>query len=217
MKIGIMTWFQYHNYGTSLQVVALNKVLKKIGHETSVINYEDTNSPIFLHKNNILQDGYIELKKRIKTHPYHRYEEEKREEKFDQFLHDNLNFTEKVTLLPEFKKLNNYFDAFVCGSDQIWSPSFFNPRYFLDFVNENHRKIAYAPSLGTNKIDDQITKEQIAKYTKNIKYISTREKIGSKLISELIGRHVETVLDPTFLLTAKDWEELASNFSDRLN
>ena len=29
MKIGIMTWFQYHNYGTSLQVVAMNKVLKK--------------------------------------------------------------------------------------------------------------------------------------------------------------------------------------------
>lgn len=66
MKIGIMTWFQYHNYGTSLQVVALNKVLKKIGHETSVINYEDTNSPIFLHKNNILQDGYIELKKELR-------------------------------------------------------------------------------------------------------------------------------------------------------
>lgn len=214
MKIGIMTWFQYHNYGTSLQVVAMNKVLKKIGHETSVINYEDTNSPIFLHKNNILHDGYIELKKRIKTHPYHRYEETKREEKFDQFLHDNLNFTEKVNLLPEFKKLNNDFDAFVCGSDQIWSPSFFNPRYFLDFVNENHRKIAYAPSLGTNKIDDQITKAQITKYTKRFEYISTREKIGSKIISELIGRPVETVLDPTFLLTARDWEDIASNFSD---
>lgn len=28
-KVGIMTWFQYHNYGTALQITALSEILKK--------------------------------------------------------------------------------------------------------------------------------------------------------------------------------------------
>lgn len=38
MKIGIMSWFEYHNYGTALQIYALNEVLKRGGHEPYIIN-----------------------------------------------------------------------------------------------------------------------------------------------------------------------------------
>ena len=214
MKIGIMTWFQYHNYGTSLQVVALSKVLNKLGQETSVINYKETRSAIFLHKENVVKDVYIQMKNRIEEHPYHRYEEKVREEKFESFLKKNLKFTKRVSILPEFEDLNDEFDAFVCGSDQIWSPSFYNPRYFLDFVIDDYKKIAYAPSIGTNKIDDDNTKAQMIKHIERIKYISTREKTGADLIENNIGRHVETVLDPTLLLTEKEWEKMTTDFAD---
>ena len=33
MKVAIMTWFAYHNYGTALQVTALTDTLKSLGHE----------------------------------------------------------------------------------------------------------------------------------------------------------------------------------------
>ena len=39
MKLGIMTWFHYRNYGTALQVTALYETLKNIGVEPYVIDY----------------------------------------------------------------------------------------------------------------------------------------------------------------------------------
>ena len=39
MKIGIMTWHQYYNYGTTLQLYALFKTLYNFGQEPYVINY----------------------------------------------------------------------------------------------------------------------------------------------------------------------------------
>lgn len=38
-RIGVMTWFSYRNYGTVLQALALQVVLRKLGYEGRVINY----------------------------------------------------------------------------------------------------------------------------------------------------------------------------------
>ena len=45
-KIGIMTWFQYHNYGTSLQLTALSETIKDIGYEPIVIKYHAKSKPV---------------------------------------------------------------------------------------------------------------------------------------------------------------------------
>ena len=39
MKVGLMTWFHYHNYGTALQIVALSRKINNYGNDTCVINY----------------------------------------------------------------------------------------------------------------------------------------------------------------------------------
>lgn len=209
MKVGIMTWFQYHNYGTALQVTGTYNVLKKYGYEPFVINYKESGSPIFLHKNGIFKDSIGYLGKRLQEHPYHRYEENLREKKFDVFLQENLKFTKPVQLMSELEGLNDEFDAFICGSDQIWAPSVFNAHFYLDFVLDDHKKIAYAPSVGLPRIDDENVRQQIKKYASKFNSISTREEQGSRLISDIIGREVETVIDPTLLLTGKEWNEFA--------
>ena len=38
MKIALITWFHYNNYGTVLQAAALSAVLRKMGHEVDVID-----------------------------------------------------------------------------------------------------------------------------------------------------------------------------------
>lgn len=211
MKVGIMTWFQYHNYGTSLQVTGTYKVLRKYGYESAVIDYKESGNPIFKHRKGVLKEGFDIIKKRLQDHPYHRYEEKGRKEKFDAFLRENLKFTKPVQLMSELESLNDEFDAFICGSDQIWAPSVFNTHYYLDFVLEDNKKIAYAPSVGLTQIDDENVRHQIKKYASKFSSISTREEQGSRIISEIIGRDVETVIDPTLLLTSKEWNEWASN------
>lgn len=40
MRIGIITWFQYENYGTKLQAIALQKYLRKFGHSVELIDFK---------------------------------------------------------------------------------------------------------------------------------------------------------------------------------
>ena len=214
MKIGIVTWFQYHNYGSALQATALTKIIKGLGHTPFIVNYKNFKAPVFLHRKGIVEDGVERVIDRVKNHAYHRYEQVERENKFNRFLDDNCLFTKPVELMPELESLNDELDAFVCGSDQIWAPSVFDAHYFLDFVRDDYKKIAYAPSVGLPAIDDINVKNRIKEYTSKIGHISTREKTGSKIIEDLIGKHVETVLDPTLLVDSKDWSDMASDYAD---
>lgn len=46
-EVGIMTWFQYNNYGTALQVTAMSEILKKMGCSP----FKDSRQTTVLYKN----------------------------------------------------------------------------------------------------------------------------------------------------------------------
>ena len=59
------------------------------------------------------------------------------------------------------------YDAFVCGSDQIWNPNWFHPYYYANYKEIVVNKMAYAPSIGVTEIGDP-QKEKYRKLLKNI-------------------------------------------------
>ena len=63
----------------------------------------------------------------------------------------------------DFEKINQIYDCFVCGSDQIWGPEWLDGRFYLDFVEGKERKIAYAASFGVQTINDNDIKRIIKK------------------------------------------------------
>ena len=205
MTIGIMTWYQYYNYGTSLQLYALYTVLAEYGADPYVINYcareKGLDGDISGFVDEVSQKIYHLLHRPIKNC--------ERDNKFKYFLEKNLRFTDKCDTLSELEQLNNWIDVFICGSDQIWAPSCFDPHYFLDFVIDSERTIAYAPSVGLSSIDNSYIRERIKSLSARIAFLSSREKIGAQIISELTGRRVEVTLDPTLLLTREVWQKLA--------
>lgn len=207
MNIGIITWFQYYNYGTSTQLVALSKIIESLYCRPNIIKYYAKEDPVVIKHLAITEIG-----KKFNNKLFNRiYTNEKRNKKFFDFYQSHLSFTETVLLMSDLQKLNSQFDAFVCGSDQIWAPSCFDPHYFLDFVSDDNKKIAYAPSVGLPTIEDKHIRSQIKHLTKTIRFLSTREESGSKIISELCGRNVQTVLDPTLLLNAEQWKSFYIN------
>lgn len=212
-KIGIMTWFQYHNYGTALQVTAISNVILKNGYEPFVINYNAQNIPLTLKAENILKETGAKVIKKLKNRTYRSYSNYEREKMFLSFYDKHLKFTNKCDLLSDLQRLNTKIDAFVCGSDQIWAPSCFDSHYFLDFVSDENKKIAYAPSVGLPSIEDKYIKSQMKQLTKKIGFLSTREESGSKIIADLCDREVKTVLDPTLLLTSNEWKGFYSENS----
>ena len=104
-------------------------------------------------------------------------------------------------------------DKYICGSDQIWNPFLTMgvcSNYFLKFESDSSNKIAYAPSFGTDGIATRYEKK-ISKYIESIGYLSVREKSGQELIKRLTGRDAQRLIDPTFLLSRKEWEQVGEN------
>ena len=105
--------------------------------------------------------------------------------------------------------LNNEYRAFIVGSDQVWNCDYFHQGFFLDFADKDKLKISYAASISKTKID----KAYLEFYKKKIEmfnYISVREESAKSLLKSFVNSNIETVLDPTFLLSTSQWEEIIS-------
>lgn len=201
MKIGIITWHNMQNYGSMLQVYALQKVLEQRGHTVKVIDYRNfvpsrLKARVF---------NFSKLTKKIKilmTKGKWKY--------FLKFQNKYLNLTRLILTNNELKKIGQQFDCYICGSDQIWSPNVFDKTYFLDFVPNQKIKIAYSPSVVIDGYNEE-QKEILNKELRQFKAISLRENKGSQIIKNITGIDCKVNLDPTLLLEKSDWEKLAEN------
>ena len=86
----------------------------------------------------------------------------------------------------------------------------FNPRMFLDFANDKKR-VAYASSIGTNDVKEDY-RESVKELLLKFNHIGVREKTAVTELSKLTGRNdIVQVLDPTFLLSPTDWNEMSKD------
>lgn len=209
-KVAVMTWFNYDNYGSVLQAYALLEILRKNDCDSFLINYDpNTKIKMDYEKQSLLQFAKTNLIKALKSFYTKKYYKNHSNNSilFNEFRKKKLSITEKCNNSCDLERLNYEFDCFICGSDQIWAPSVFDSKYFLDFVFDDTKKIAYAPSIGLPAIEDKNIKQQMSKLISKIKYLSTREENGVKIIKKICDRDAKLVLDPTLLLNKKDWEQ----------
>lgn len=202
-KIGIMTWFTYNNYGTLLQVYALSEIIKAHNYNVEIINYKPK-----IHKKNLFDMNLNYIFNQIKEKQYSKknYDREKNiKNRFNNFRKKYLNISDEAKNYYQLQTISNNMHKIVCGSDQIWSPTFFDPHYYLDFVKDNSKKIAYAPSFGVNKIDNEELKKDIKELLNRFENISVREEQGRIIVNELVDKPTKVVLDPTLLLDKKEW------------
>lgn len=198
-RVALTTWWNHHNYGTALQVTALNSVIESLGCDVDVINYIPHNKRYIVDYGGRLSVDWGRSERVVD------YE---REDKFNKYLARHLSFTGKCVNGKDFNRLNDEYDAFVCGSDQIWSPVVFDSRYFLDYVSDGRKKISYAPSMGPSYVENEYLRMKLSNLISKFLHLSVREKQGVQLINELTGRTAEVVVDPTLLLNYADWRKI---------
>lgn len=204
-NIALMTWHHVENYGTAYQAYALKTVISNMGYNVDLINYYRDNYQI-VDKRDFREYIKIYLKK-FKHQKGDSYQFEK--SLFDDFFNRYFTYTDECNSVQDFLELNNIYQAFVCGSDQIWNPKWYNPHYFLDFVIDNNRKIAYAPSIGISNINNFNSASEVLKQINAISHVSIREKSSCTEIGNIIrGKEIHNVLDPTLLLTKDEWDGL---------
>ena len=211
-KVAVYTWcydIGRTNYGQTLQCYATQEILKKIGC-----------SPIILRYRKPLPDEkIIEFEKPEEREKYERafrirYVEEiedKRIDKFFDFIKENISGSIPCYTEDEVKRVSSDAEILICGSDQLWSPEMYDPVALFKFAKKQQKRISYATSgiCNTEKNARMICKE-ICTELKNFYAISVREKSAKTILDEFIDAKVEVVLDPTLLLTESDWVDLAA-------
>ena len=200
--IGIVTIIDNNNYGNRLQNYAVQMQLQKTANNAITIKNE-----ALLNKKSAFFEYIIRNIKSIllKTKIYKKTERKKDFLEFNK----NINFS-KHNFNWFHKNIYKKYDFFIVGSDQVWNPKIGRLREFelLQFTGKT-KKISFAASFGISDLPEQY-KEKTAKALKDFKAISVREDTGKRIVENLTGREdVEVLVDPTMLLTAKEWDKVA--------
>ena len=208
-KIAIITLFGNHNYGNRLQNYALQTILEEKGFNVeSLKNNAITNIKCTKPIENI-KNRFLFVMKRIKSNIRELKENKYRQTLFKRFTEENIKTSKKFITGYNAKKIEEKYDYFIVGSDQVWNHKYRGLNYIdmLGFAPAKKR-ISYAASLGTSsKITSSIEfrKEELSKF----KAISVREDAGKFTIEELTKRKdIEVVIDPTMLLSSKEWDKV---------
>ena len=132
----------------------------------------------------------------------------KRENAFYSFQ-QTIPHSSKVYNKDTIVQASEDYDLFITGSDQVLNTDWYHPAFFLEFVPDNKKKIAYAASIGKCELDDR-TRQIFEKTLQSFTAISVRETDAADMIRECTEVPVTQTLDPTMVLTAEQWDELCA-------
>ncbi len=203
MKTLTITLHDTDNCGSSLQAFALQHFLEQNGIENEILNYVP---------NYVKNNGNM-LKTILKRIIYFR-EYNNREKKFKEFSKKYLKVTNtKFKKYQELEKFKFEYDAFITGSDQLWNSRYKcgqDAAFYLKFVKNGEKKIAYAVSLGREKIPDSNI-EILKSYARDFYWVSVREKSSVNQIKNFFpNTNVEYVCDPVLLNDSIEYNSIKS-------
>lgn len=211
MKLGILTLTDYTNYGNRLQNYASQEVLKSLGHEVETIPVEPTSIRFKLIRLNNFLKGYF----------YGKYSKGNVDKynahlKFNNFYAFSKNYIKLSKYRVNYKniakiqkKLNQQYDFFVVGSDQVWNPHYYFTDLFLLPFAEKSKRVSFAASIAV----DEIPKHKVKLFKQRLNEmhaISIREEKGAELVKQVSGKNATVVLDPTLMLSKETWLEIAT-------
>ena len=214
-RIGILTFQNAYNYGAILQLYGLYSFLDENGYDVQIINYKNeyfANYYIYkysLFKHNKYSNRVKNILKVI-GNPSIAINANIRRRKIDAFLEKRIKMTKWISK-GSLRELNANFDIFIVGSDQVWNMglSDYDSTYFLDFVENDKKRISYAASIGKEYISGfeyDLMEKNFPLYSA----ISVREKKASELIENYFRIKTDVVLDPTLLRDKEFWTAISN-------
>lgn len=212
MKIALISFHNAYNFGAALQAYALQNAIEEMGMDCEYINYVNSSrreeyDMIEQIRREIRKKNYIRMIKLLLGIPFMAG----RKRNFDRFYASYLRKTNRIyTTSKEAEKLNEQYDKFIVGSDQVWNPenNGSDCAFLLDFVHDSKKRISYSSSFGIREIPKQLE----GLYAENLKEfyrLSVRESVGVSIIKDLCGRDAHLVLDPVFLPDKIVWDIMA--------
>ena len=200
----------FTNYGSALQTWALHQAIKKLGAYPVLVDYcpdiladKDPLNPF----GNMWDKDDESRKMVMLTMPAIRINYEK----FDRFYHNRFDRTKKSYTSKNFDTVMQEVDSFVCGSDTIFCPDEFgfDDGFYANYPCMRGNSVAYAPSFGDPHFSDE-DYVKLNERLQNFKALGLREQMMVPYVSQHVSVPVKKVIDPTLLLTPKDYDTIAT-------
>ena len=212
MKIGILTYHRSHNYGALLQAVATRVVLERMGHEVFYVDYwpkYHQRMYALINWKNIfswhINKAYTYMKNLMKTFRNRKLRIKKME-----------NFIAKY-IQPYCLSCQADYDIVIYGSDQIWRKqpgiSTYNPMYFGANNIRCKSHISFSASMGILPQNPK-ENERVRTLISHLNKISVREVDLKNYLDRLGFTNVAVTVDPTLLLSHKQWDTILNIGND---
>lgn len=208
MKKGcIITLNGNNNLGNRLQNYAMQKYLENnnIKCDTLWCNNKDNCIKKILE--------YIKIIVLVISAPLYKKNKErllnkKRIKKIAEFT--NMYINKRNISKRELDKIENDYDIFIFGSDQVWHPyAIKNDNLVCGEYIKQKKKISYAASLAVNELD-KVSCEKLRKCLETFDKITVREDKGKEILESILpDKNIEVVIDPTMLLSTNEWDKIA--------
>ena len=189
MRVSLLTIWHVKNYGAELQTYATVRLLQELGHTVEVVDYRlfDDIKPLTL-RNKVAWFLNLVSPQNLK---------------FELFWKRHIPSSRTYRSLQDLINDPPKADIYLVGSDQVWNPEIVKEKfltYFLPFGPSYLRRASYASSLGGSDLNSvSHAFDNVYNQLNKFFSISCRESSGTKLLSSLLNRQVDTVLDPTLL------------------
>jgi len=201
MEIGIITVYNSSNCGSFLQAMALKQTLEK-----------DGNSVVFLYRPMPRGLKYCittSLKKLLKL-------------QLNQIKGIWAEHSAFLRANKEFEQIRaedcTDIDCFVIGSDTVWNfddPYFAeNKQKYLGLLFPNKRCVSYAASIANTSYNTLTDDKEIVNGIKSLDAVSVRDRYTKEIVDKITDKESLLVLDPTLLLSRKDFAEIEAKCSD---
>ena len=204
-RVGIVTFHRADNYGAVLQNYALQKALGDWCN-VETVNYKCD----FLEKPYLIppfSEAPSNLVKKILNHTRYLFNVKRfwrLRDGFERFRKNYLKVSREYNQHDLIRNSND-FDVYITGSDQVWNDKITNADivYSLGFETKA-KKVSYAASAGSIQMINRQTLNNISQ----LDYISVREKDLQEYLVGAVKKSVSLVVDPVFLLSKENWENL---------
>lgn len=133
------------------------------------------------------------------------------------FLAKYAEYSDKnYQLGEEYEELNDLFEHFIVGSDQVLRVEWVPDEWFLYSIKNCKNKILMSGSFGGNRISASEKRiDRVAKYLEDFSAVSVREKDGIEVFQRYFGQRddIEWIMDPVFLIDSTFYYGLIDNHS----
>lgn len=186
--IGIVGLWYGLNYGSILTYYALYKVVNSMGFDAIMVN----------KPNELWQPRYTD-----------------RNSIANRFIYKYCNVSNIRGTLNDWCEMNDHCDSFIVGSDVVWNYNICGHEskqfFFLDFVDDDKKKIAMASSFGASYDAPESERIVSRHYLNKFDYIGVREDEAVEICLNQFGVRAVKVMDPVFLCDKRIYHRIADS------